>query len=308
MFIQDGTGPGGRGRKRLGELLLELDLITPVQLEEVLAAQKTDKRRLGTLLVEKKLITSTKLTQVLSYQFNLPFVSLAQVRYTPELVARIPGAFAKQRRVVPICVSGGEVLFAATDDPADQGLPQDLGEQCGMEIRLMVASPDEVQVVLDSHYQQFPSRRPPQLPRSGPTGAVRVAVSDRPPKSGNPAELAELSGAELELIEAQGEENLPVALCVGANPAFVSLCIQAAKAQGLRVQHASPVEAVRRATELRPVALVVLEDVFAGYRLMLTELSIDCGAHLVIWSDHLDSHYLEGLFAAVAGQASRARS
>lgn len=74
---------------------MDLDLLTQEQLDEVLAAQKTDRRRLGVLLVEKKVITATKLTQVLSYQFNLPFVSLAQVRYTPALIALIPGAFAK---------------------------------------------------------------------------------------------------------------------------------------------------------------------------------------------------------------------
>lgn len=308
MFIQDGSATSRKQKKRLGELLLELDLITPEKLDEVLDAQKTDKRRLGALLVEKKIITATKLTQVLSYQFNLPFVSLAQVRYTPELVGRIPGPFAKQRRAVPICVSGGDVLFAATDDPADESLAGDLGQQCGMEVRLMVASPDEVQAVLDSHYHQFPSRRPPPAAPSGPTGAVRVAVSVHPPSLAlEPTGAVELSSSDLELLEAQEPTEGAVVLCVGSGPTFVQLCLQAAKAQGLRVEHASPMEVPRRATELRPVAMVVMEDIFAHYRLELTELSIQHGAHLVIWSDHLEPRYLEGLFAAVSGNA-RARA
>jgi hypothetical protein len=309
MFIHDGP-PGAKVKKRLGELLMELDLLTQAQLDEVLAAQKTDKRRLGVLLVEKKIITATKLTQVLSYQFNLPFVSLAQVRYTPALVSRIPGAFAKQRRVVPIVVSGGDVLFAATDDPADESLSADLAKQCGMEIRLMVAVPDEVQSVLDAHYQQFPSRRPPPPVASpGVTGAVRAAVSEHPPPLDlEAAEPVELTGADLELIEGQEAEAGPVALCLGSSPSFVSLCVEAAKKQGLRIEHTTPADAARKARELSPVALVVLEDLFARYRVMLTQLSIDAGAHLVIWSNQLEPRYLEGLFAAVSGHSSRSRA
>lgn len=308
MFIQDGSAASRKEKKRLGELLLELDLITPEQLEEVLEAQKQDRRRLGALLVEKKMLTATKLTQVLSYQFNLPFVSLAQVRYAPDLVGRIPGPFAKQRRVVPICVSGGDVLFAATDDPSDESLAGDLSRQCGMEVRLMVASPDEVQAVLDGHYHQFPSRRPPPAAPPGPTGAVRMAVSVHPPSPPGDPEVVELSSSDIELLEAQEPTEGGVVLCVGAGPTFVQLCVQAARTQGLRVEHAKPNEVPRRATELRPVALVVLEDVFAHYRLELTELSIQHGAHLVIWSDRLEPRYLEGLFAAVSGNVTRARS
>lgn len=305
MLIQDGPAASRREKKRLGELLLELDLITPEQLEEVLAAQKEDKRRLGVLLVEKNILTATKLTQVLSYQFNLPFVSLTQVRYTPELLARIPGPFAKQRRVVPICVSGGEVLFAATDDPSDEALADDLSQQCGMEVRLMVASPEEVQGVLNEHYHQYPSRRPPTAAAPAPTGAVRVAVSVHPPGSPGEPDVVELSSADLELLEGQEAGDGGVVLCVGGGTTFLQLCVAAARAQGLRVEHAKPNEVPLRAAELRPVAMVVLEEVFAHYRLELTELSIRHDAHLVIWSDQLEPRYLEGLFAAVSGNATR---
>jgi type IV pilus assembly protein PilB len=39
-------------RVRLGELLVEAQIVTREQLEEVLALQKRDARRLGTLLIE----------------------------------------------------------------------------------------------------------------------------------------------------------------------------------------------------------------------------------------------------------------
>jgi hypothetical protein len=46
------------------------------------------------------------------------------------------------------------------------------------------------------------------------------------------------------------------------------------------------------------VALVMLEDVYALDRVGFTRLSIQTGAHLVIWSEALGVGYLEPLLAA----------
>lgn len=51
-------------RLRLGQLLVDARILTPEQLEQVLALQKVDGRRLGTLLVEIGLVTETQLTQI----------------------------------------------------------------------------------------------------------------------------------------------------------------------------------------------------------------------------------------------------
>jgi hypothetical protein len=293
--------------KRLGELLVEWGLITEAQLEQALGWQAQRGRRLGVLLVEQGLIHSTKLTQVLSHQFKLPFVSLNRVRFTPELVQTLSANLARARRAVPICRSG-EVLFVATDDPADSSLVADLSSACGVEVRLMVAAPDELQHVLDEHYAAVPSKLPPLPPRAPePMGAVRVAVASLPEASDSEREGAgqrplesyveELAEDEVELISQPPEELLSVVV-VESEAGFAELCRRAAQAQGLRAQTAGLVSAEALIRQLRPVAIVMMEDVFAMDRLTFTRLSIDVEAHLVIWSDELSSDYLEPLLAA----------
>lgn len=311
------------GPKRLGELLVEWGLLTEPQLEETLALQAKTGRRLGVLLVERGLIHATKLTQVLSYQFHLPFVSLGRVRFTPELLHCLPPEVAQSRRAVPICQSGDEVLFMATDDPADPALAAELSSVCGKEVRLMVAAPDELQEALEKYYAAVPSGRPPSASElSIQTGAVRVAVSRRPPGPGTPAAGAsyveELGDDEVELItseaprrvprlvvvDSEAPEPLPAIVVVDSDPVFAEMCERAASAQGLRMETAGLMSAEELITKVRPIAVVMMEDVFAMERLAFTRLSIEVGAHLVIWSDELSSDYLEPLLAAAKRHAS----
>ena len=173
------------GRRRLGELLVEWGLLGQAQLDAALELQKQDRRRLGVLLIEQGFLNATKLTQLLSHQFGLPFVSLGRVNYTPDLLATLPGQLAHRLRVVPICTSGDDVLFVATDDPTQEGLAEQASEACSREVRLMVAAPNEVQYVIDTHYAGIKTEQPPppRRPRdsAGPTGAVKVAISLLPP-------------------------------------------------------------------------------------------------------------------------------
>lgn len=46
---------------RLGDLLVSSGVITAAQLNEALAAQKTEGKRLGTVLIDNKIITENQL-------------------------------------------------------------------------------------------------------------------------------------------------------------------------------------------------------------------------------------------------------
>ncbi len=315
------------GRKRIGELLVEWGLVSRAQLAEALKLQEADGRRLGVILVERGIVHATKLTQVLSHQFSLPFANLERVKYTPELVATLPATIAQERRLVPICTSGDEVLFAATDDPGDEDLAEAASRACGREVRLMVASPAQVQAVLDSFYASPTPERPQTPPVSRqpvvslrcpePVGAVRLAVSEHPPPDLNgaacavtieppeppDAEIIELDEADLVSATEPPKPRIPTVLVVRGTERLVALCKRATAAQGIELAQADLVDATELATTLRPIALVLMESVFALDRIGFTKLSIQVGAHLVIWSDSLEGEYLEPLLAAARDHA-----
>jgi hypothetical protein len=293
-------------RKRLGELVVEWGLVSAEQLKLALAQQQTDRRRLGVLLIERGFLNGTKLTQLLSHQFQLPFVSLSRVTYTADLVRRVPGRFAHQHRVVPICASGADTLFVATDDPTQEDLAEAASKACNATVRLMVAAPDEVQRVIDAHYAGIATEPPPAPPRNvpPPTGAVAVAVAQ--PSGVKPAvpSVAAASADVVELSSDDLEDALePAILVVSPDDGFERLCRGVASSEGLRYESASAGAAERKAAELKPIAVVLKENVFATDRVAFTKLSMEVGAHLIIWSDHLDASYLEPLLATARTKA-----
>ena len=65
--------------KRLGDMLLSVDLITEEQLNEALAKQKESKDRLGMVLVDNGYITDSQLIETLRMQLGIDFIDLTKV-------------------------------------------------------------------------------------------------------------------------------------------------------------------------------------------------------------------------------------
>jgi len=75
-----------RGRRLLGQMMVEKGLLTPRQLEEALRAQRGINERLGRIVVELGFVSELDMFRTLSEQDGLPFPS----RFLP-LFHRPPG-------------------------------------------------------------------------------------------------------------------------------------------------------------------------------------------------------------------------
>ena len=76
--------------KRLGDMLLELGLITKGQLKEALDYQAKEKERLGTTLVKHHYITEGQLIDALRMQLGIDYIDLTRVDISPELSRFVP--------------------------------------------------------------------------------------------------------------------------------------------------------------------------------------------------------------------------
>lgn len=104
---------------KLGELLVNSNMITVTQLQQALKAQQIYGGKLGTNLVELGLITETQLTQFLAKQLNLPAAQPGDfTQISPEVLALIPKDFAKQYGVIPLAFQNRK-LKVAFSDPLD---------------------------------------------------------------------------------------------------------------------------------------------------------------------------------------------
>ena len=143
-------------RVRLGDLLVEAQIVSRAQLEEILVAQKRDGRRIGTLLVEGGLVTETQVTQILSQQLSVPWVSLYHIDFSRQLLNLVSHELAEKFCLVPIFVRRvrglGETLYVAMDDPSDEAAQREVGQWAGLPVRAMIAPPTDIRSAIRVYY------------------------------------------------------------------------------------------------------------------------------------------------------------
>lgn len=144
-------------RPRLGQLLVEANILTPDQLEAVLAQQRSDPRKkLGQLLVETGLVSETRITQILSQQLSVPWVSLYHIDFSHELLGRVRRDIADQYGLIPIYVRAvrgqGDTLYVAMEDPMSEEALRECSLCAGLPTRAMIAAPSEIRRAIRIYY------------------------------------------------------------------------------------------------------------------------------------------------------------
>ena len=126
-----------KNRQRIGELLLELNILTQQQLDKALKEQKRTGERLGTVLLRMNLISEEDIDYLLGRQLNIPSINLESYTPSQELLTIIPEKIIKKYLVLPISVEG-KTLTVATAKPKDLSLLDDLTYVTGYRIAPVV--------------------------------------------------------------------------------------------------------------------------------------------------------------------------
>jgi hypothetical protein len=137
-------------RKRIGQILIDLKIITFKQLEEALEKQKDlrkegIRRPLATLLVELGYISSRGYLDALSKFFNMPIISLK--KFLPTLaLQKAVGAKYATRNVIIVLENNAKMIKLALAEPTF-GIMEDLRKALpiGKRIEFYLADPYEIQ-------------------------------------------------------------------------------------------------------------------------------------------------------------------
>ncbi len=105
-------------RKKIGELLLENNHLTPEQLLYVMDKQNTTHERFGAICVADGLITEVALAQALAEQFGLQYVDLQEVKPDESLLAALPPDAGYRYNFVPLELRENSLVVAIAD-PTD---------------------------------------------------------------------------------------------------------------------------------------------------------------------------------------------
>lgn len=141
-------------RLRLGDLLVEENMITEAQLSEALNVQAATGRKLGATLIALEFISEPQLLRFLAQQLKVPFLDISQRKISPEVSKLLSEVMARRYRALVIEDNGDSVLVGMSD-PADlRGLDQLAPILAPKRIDLAVVQESQIMTAFDNVYRR----------------------------------------------------------------------------------------------------------------------------------------------------------
>jgi len=139
--------------KKIGEMLLKGNLLTPDQLRTALDTQRNTKERIGTVLVKAGYIKEDALLSFLGQQFGIPVVELAKYDINPDVVRLLPEEMVQKQLALPINRVGAK-LIVAIPDPSSMSVMDEIGFKTGYSVELVLASESEITAVINKFFDR----------------------------------------------------------------------------------------------------------------------------------------------------------
>jgi MSHA biogenesis protein MshE len=145
--------PMRRKKVRLGELLVEHNVISREQLGSALAEQKRSGRKLGRVLTDLGLVREETLHEVLAQHLQIPFVDVRQLTLDPNIVRLLPEAHARRFRAL-VLQSDSRGLVVGMSDPTDLFAYDELTQRLKQAIRVALVKEADLLKTMDVIYRR----------------------------------------------------------------------------------------------------------------------------------------------------------
>lgn len=146
---------GGRRKKlRLGDILVQQNVVTEEKLQEALKKQRGSGKKLGEVMVELNMTTEEAIGQALSRQLGYKFINLNGLQIPEKIIKLIKSDIVKKYTAIPLGVDekNANVLFVAMADPMDMNAIDDFAIITNMQIVPVVSTPRQIRLQIDKYY------------------------------------------------------------------------------------------------------------------------------------------------------------
>jgi len=160
-------------KERLTEILIKDNILTEAQLKKALKVQKQKGGSLKDILVNLGFVSEKDLMAALSQGLGIPPIALSRFKIDPEILKLIPRNFAKKYQIVPVS-KVGSILTVATADPLNVFAIDDIRSLTGFDVGTIIASPKDVQDVIDQYYGEHTHEAIEELMKDMESGALEI--------------------------------------------------------------------------------------------------------------------------------------
>ncbi len=138
-------------KKRIGELLIDADIITKQQLDDALDIQKTQGGKVVEILINLGHLDTGKVAQFLATQPGIPSIDISNYNVQSDVLALIPREFALTNEVFPIDKLG-KLLTVGMAFPLDAATIKKLEDMTGLRVKALLCRPEDIRAAIEHYY------------------------------------------------------------------------------------------------------------------------------------------------------------
>jgi len=159
---------------KLGEILLNANLISEPQLKQAMEIQKATKESLGMILIKQGYVTEASIKDALELQYGLRYINLRKTKVPPEVLKLIPENLMRQHMIIPIALTNNRLTLAMVD-------PQNLIAVDDVRFMLKGVTVQQVVITEDEFFWFMDQLKPPEeIPEqlSGPLPDISTVLGE----------------------------------------------------------------------------------------------------------------------------------
>ena len=138
--------------KQLGELLVDIGLITKDRLNHALEIQKNKGGLIGQVLVDLGYVSEEAIAQAITAQYGFPYLLLENYEIDSEIVKIVPKNVAIQYCLIPLDKIGGNLTIAMAN-PLNNQVVEDIVLLSGLYVQLFVSTASDIKKAIEKYYK-----------------------------------------------------------------------------------------------------------------------------------------------------------
>jgi type IV pilus assembly protein PilB len=138
-------------RNKLGDILLQANLIDQNTLGDALQIQKSNKKKIGQILIDMGVTDDEKIAKALAGQLNIPFLRLSDIDIPKEVIELVPQDMAENYLLLPIKVIKKQLVVVMAN-PLEFYALDDLRFITRMDIFVTIAPQGDILTAIQKYY------------------------------------------------------------------------------------------------------------------------------------------------------------
>ena len=134
--------------KRTGEILVDMGVLTPEQVEAALIEQRVSQLRIGDIALAKGWVTKAQLMEALGKRMGVRHLDLVNTRIDPVTADLVSEKDARRYAAIPVSFVDEHTLLVAMADPSNIVAIDDLRILTGFDIEPAIASAEDIEAIL----------------------------------------------------------------------------------------------------------------------------------------------------------------